>query len=137
MLAAGVAAHSFFRDFESLEPGRKVMDVNFFGYVNMTRAALSELRKSKGRIVAISSISAEVGIPMRTFYTASKAAVSSFFRSLRLEEPDIRILLATIDTFDGSNFRKNSLVKAKLEPRASISVEKVCDQVIASADTSA
>ena len=137
MLAAGVAAHSFFRDFESLEPGRKVMDVNFFGYVNMTRAALSELRKSKGRIVAISSISAEIGIPMRTFYTASKAAVSSFFRSLRLEEPDIRILLATIDTFDGSNFRKNSLVKAKLEERSSISVEKVCDQVIASADTSA
>ena len=127
MLAAGVAAHSFFRDFESLEPGRKVMDVNFFGYVNMTRAALSELRKSKGRIVAISSISAEMGLQMRTFYTASKAAVSSFFRSLRLEEPDIRILLAIIDTFDGSNFRKNSLVKNKLEERSNISVEKVCD----------
>ena len=99
MLAAGVAAHSFFRDFESLEHGRKLMDVNFFGYVNLTRAALPELRKSKGRIVVISSLSAEMGLKMRTFYTASKAAVNSFFRSLRLEEPDIRILLAVIDTF--------------------------------------
>ena len=99
------------------------MDVNFFGYVNLTRAALSELRRSKGRIVAISSISAEMGLQMRTFYTASKAAVNSFFRSLRLEEPDIRILLAVIDTFKGSNFRSNSLVKNKLEERSNISVE--------------
>ena len=49
---------------------------------------------------------------MRTFYTASKAAVNTFFRSLRLEEPDVRIFLAIIDTFKGSNFRNNSLVKA-------------------------
>lgn len=99
------------------------MDVNFFGYVNLTRAALPELRKSKGRIVVISSLSAEIGLQMRTFYTASKAAVNSFYRSLRLEEPDIRILLAVIDTFDGSNFRSNSLVKNKLEERSNMSVE--------------
>ena len=59
-MAAGVAAHAYFKDFESLEPGRKVMDVNFFGYVNMTRAALPELRKNKGQIVVIGSISGEM-----------------------------------------------------------------------------
>lgn len=40
VLAAGIAAHSKFIDLESLDIVRKVMNVNFMGYVNMTRYAL-------------------------------------------------------------------------------------------------
>ena len=86
------------------------MDVNFWGYVNMTRAALPELRKSKGLCVVVSSISGEIGIAMRTMYTASKAAVNSFYRTLLQEEPDIRFSIAIMDSFSGSGFRNNSLV---------------------------
>lgn len=40
---------------------------------------------SKGQILVISSVSGEVGCPMRTAYCASKFAVTGFFEALRIE----------------------------------------------------
>mmetsp|Transcript_22614 Transcript_22614/g.27971 ORF Transcript_22614/g.27971 Transcript_22614/m.27971 type:complete len:121 (+) Transcript_22614:382-744(+) len=114
------------------------MDTNFMGCINMTRPALPILRRSQGQIVALSSVSGEIGLGMRSMYCAAKAAVNNFYRTLRVEEPNIRISLMIIDTFSGSNFRKNSLVKAdELENRKTVSVETVCEAVLEAADRSA
>ena len=74
---------------------RKVMDVNFFGSVNCTKAALPFLLQNRGQIIVTSSIAGLAPLPGRSGYCASKHALHGFFRSLRLELGDqgLRVLL--------------------------------------------
>lgn len=86
------------------------MDVNLFGYVNMTRYTLPYLKQTKGQYVVISSISGIVALPLRTAYCASKFAVNGFFDALYLEESEnISISIFMSGTINGTNFRSNSL----------------------------
>lgn len=64
---------------------RTVMDVNFFGAVHCTQAALPDLVRSRGRIVAVSSVAGFAPLIGRTGYAASKHALHGFFDSLRAE----------------------------------------------------
>lgn len=64
---------------------RKVMDVNFFGAVNCTKAALESLLARNGRIVAVSSVAGIGPLATRAAYSASKHALHGFFDSLRAE----------------------------------------------------
>ncbi|MDQ0561999.1 NAD(P)-dependent dehydrogenase (short-subunit alcohol dehydrogenase family) [Rhizobium mesoamericanum] len=62
------------------------IDTNFYGVVNLTRAALPAMRKQKsGHIINISSSSARFGSPGSTAYGAAKWAVSGFTASLAKE----------------------------------------------------
>ena len=67
---------------------RTVMDVNFFGSVHCTQAALPDLVRSRGRIVAVSSVAGFAPLIGRTGYAASKHALHGFFDSLRAELAD-------------------------------------------------
>ncbi len=64
---------------------RRVMDVNFFGAVHCTAAALPSLLERRGRIVAVSSVAGFAPLLGRTGYAASKHAMHGFFDSLRAE----------------------------------------------------
>ena len=64
---------------------RRVMDVNFFGAANCTRAALPHLRSVRGAIVAVSSVAGYSPLVARTGYAASKHALHGFYDSLRAE----------------------------------------------------
>lgn len=73
---------------EFTEPAeaKKQMDVNFFGCVNMTKAALPYMRKrGNGRIVNISSVAAPAAIPFQAYYSASKAAINAWTAALANE----------------------------------------------------
>jgi 2-keto-3-deoxy-L-fuconate dehydrogenase len=60
------------------EEWRHVFDVNVFGIVRTSRAALPHLRRSdRAAIVNTSSIVAAVGVPQRALYSATKGAVSA------------------------------------------------------------
>lgn len=86
------------------------MDVNLFGYVNMTRHTLPYLKQTKGQYLVISSVSGIVALPLRTAYCASKFAVNGFFDALYLEESEnISISIFMPGTINGTNFRANSL----------------------------
>jgi short-subunit dehydrogenase len=61
------------------------MEVNFFGAVNCTRAALPHLLARRGLIVAVSSVAGYTPLIARTGYAASKHAMHGFFDSLRTE----------------------------------------------------
>ena len=63
----------------------QLMRVNYFGAAYCTYYALSHLKKSKGRIVGISSLAGLNGVPTRTAYSATKHAMFGFFDSLRIE----------------------------------------------------
>jgi short-subunit dehydrogenase len=64
---------------------RRVLEVNLFGAIHLTRPALPALRQSRGLIVAISSVAGYTPLIARTGYAASKHAVHGFFESLRTE----------------------------------------------------
>jgi short-subunit dehydrogenase len=65
---------------------RRIMEVNFFGVTETTRAFLPVLRRGrKPAIVNISSIAGKRGIPARSEYSASKFALQGFSEALRAE----------------------------------------------------
>lgn len=82
---AGMAASALFDDFPSLDLFRYTMGVNFFGTVYCTYFALPHLKRSGGRIVAISSLGGKAAIPYNTPYCSSKYALHGFFDALRIE----------------------------------------------------
>ncbi|WP_329564347.1 SDR family NAD(P)-dependent oxidoreductase [Kitasatospora sp. NBC_01266] len=61
---------------------RTVMEVNFFGVVEVTRAAMPLLRESKGRLISVTSVGGVVGQPFNEAYCAAKFAVEGFMESL-------------------------------------------------------
>ena len=48
VLSAGTIAYGLFENNTSIDVMKKVMDVNFFGYVNMTKHVLPHLIKTRG-----------------------------------------------------------------------------------------
>lgn len=65
---------------------RQLMEVNYFSYVNLTKAVLPYMKRQKaGHIVVISSIAGKFGFFLRSSYSAAKHALHGFFESLRLE----------------------------------------------------
>jgi NAD(P)-dependent dehydrogenase (short-subunit alcohol dehydrogenase family) len=81
---AGVSHRSLFADTGSAVI-RRVMEVNFFGAVNCTQAALPSLIERRGTVVAVSSVAGFAPLVGRTGYAASKHALHGFFDSLRSE----------------------------------------------------
>jgi NAD(P)-dependent dehydrogenase (short-subunit alcohol dehydrogenase family) len=74
--------------FEQLSSDRfkAVVDTNFYGVVNVTRAALPIMRKQKsGCILQISSLGGRLAVPGSTPYHAAKWAVGGFTESLAQE----------------------------------------------------
>ena len=71
----------------SLEVDRKIMEINYFGNIALTKAVLPYMRKQKnGHIVVISSIAGKFGFYLRSAYAASKHALQGFYESVLLEE---------------------------------------------------
>ena len=64
---------------------RKQFDVNVFGVLAVTQAALPLLRDTRGRIVVVGSIGGRLAAPFIGPYGASKAAVAALTDSLRQE----------------------------------------------------
>src|SRR5579872_3336119 len=70
----------------SSERFKAVVDTNFYGVVNVTRAALPIMRKQKsGCILQISSVGGRLARPGSTPYHAAKWAVGGFTESLAQE----------------------------------------------------
>ncbi|MDJ0836763.1 MAG: SDR family oxidoreductase [Acidobacteriota bacterium] len=93
---AGISMWTSFEDAEDLEGMKRIMEVNYYGSVYCTRYALPELKKTKGRLVGIASLTGVTGVPTRTFYAASKHAMMGFFDSLRIELMDTGVSVTMI-----------------------------------------
>jgi short-subunit dehydrogenase len=93
---AGMAATALFADFPDLRLFKHTMDVNFYGSVHCTYHAVPYLRRTSGRIVAISSVGGKAAIPYSTAYNASKFALHGFFDALRMELRQHRVSVTMI-----------------------------------------
>lgn len=69
----------------AVEVLRRVVEVNFFGAVHCTKAALPSLLARRGRVVALSSVAGFAPLATRSGYVASKHALEGFFATLRTE----------------------------------------------------
>ncbi|MER8187306.1 SDR family NAD(P)-dependent oxidoreductase [Kitasatospora sp. NPDC094015] len=61
---------------------RANLEVNFFGVVEVSRAAMPLLRAGGGRLITIGSVHGVVGQPFNEAYCAAKFAVEGFMESL-------------------------------------------------------
>lgn len=70
----------------ALEVDRRIMEVNYFGVIALTKALLpSMIAQRSGHFVVVSSVVGYVGTPKRSAYAASKHALHGFFESMRAE----------------------------------------------------
>jgi short-subunit dehydrogenase len=69
----------------SIETLKNVMDINFWGTVYTTKAALPFVQKANGVIVGVSSIAGYRGLPGRSGYSASKYALNGWLEALKTE----------------------------------------------------
>ena len=139
---AGMSAHARLQDTESLDWTETLMRINHWGSVWCTHAALPHLQRSRGRIVAVSSLAGLFGVPYRTAYCATKFAMTGFFEALRVEVAEAGVsvtiaypgVVATEIRRHGFNARGEAAGFSGLEERGAMSVEECARRIIGGAE---
>lgn len=76
----------------SIDTDRELMEINYFSYVQLTKAVLPYMKRQKnGHVVVISSIAGKFGFYLRSGYSAAKHALHGFYESFRLETEKLGI----------------------------------------------
>lgn len=71
----------------AIEVDRRIMEVNYFGNIALTKAVLPYMQKQQsGHIIITSSIAGKFGFYLRSAYAASKHALHGYYESFLLEE---------------------------------------------------
>ncbi len=87
-LNAGIDFPTSIKRFDAAQI-RRIFEVNVFGVCYWIEALLPRMvQRGHGTLVGVSSLAALRGFPGHSAYAASKAALSSFLESLRVETPD-------------------------------------------------
>ncbi len=69
-----------------IEIDRKIMEIDFFSYIILTKALLpAMIEKGEGIIASTSSLSGKFGFHQRSSYAAAKHAIQGYFETLRME----------------------------------------------------
>ena len=69
-----------------IEVDRKIMEIDYFGSVILTKAVLPQMiKQGGGHLVCTSSLVGVFGFPLRSAYSAAKHAMHGFFESVRIE----------------------------------------------------
>jgi NAD(P)-dependent dehydrogenase (short-subunit alcohol dehydrogenase family) len=91
---AGITQRGSFTDTQ-VEVFRRVMEVNFFGSLYCTKAAIDSLIERRGMIIVNESVAGLAPLLGRTGYSASKHALHGLFTSLRCElrDKDVHVLI--------------------------------------------
>ncbi len=94
---AGVAGISPTLELSTMDVLRASMEVNFFGVVAMSRAAMPHLRASRGRLLTISSVRGVIGQPFNEGYSAAKFAVEGFMEALAPVAAEVGVTVSLIE----------------------------------------
>ncbi|MCE5302758.1 MAG: SDR family NAD(P)-dependent oxidoreductase [Planctomycetaceae bacterium] len=131
---AGVGALGPFAD-ASVDRARRVMEINFFATVEMTRLALPALRRGvRPIIINVGSIVGRRGVPNRSEYSASKFAVCGFSEAIRAEfaSQGIDVLLVNPGPTETEFFEKEleRTIDAKWPKHTPVRSDAVARQVV-------
>lgn len=133
---AGMSMRALFKDLDTVVIER-LMQVNFLGAVYTAKAFLPQLQQTHGSLVGISSIAGYRGLPARTGYSASKAALQAFLESLRAEYYGTGLhILTACPGFTASDIRKRALLadgapqgESPLEEKEIMTAEAVANAI--------
>ncbi|XP_059315881.1 11-beta-hydroxysteroid dehydrogenase A-like [Lycium ferocissimum] len=107
---AGITSFCSINDVTDITKCTPIMDINFWGSVYPTYFAIPHLKKTRGKVFVNSSSVAILHPPSFSFYTASKAALLSFYETMKLElAPEISITIATLGFTDSEIVRGKHL----------------------------
>lgn len=108
---AGIGQRSKVLD-TNMDVYRRLMEVNYFGTIALTKALLPHLvQRRSGHIAVVTSVAGKYGVPMRSGYSASKFALHGFFEALRAEVHAHNILVTMVAPgFVKTNISVNALV---------------------------
>lgn len=121
---AGISQRSRVLD-TGLSVVRRIMEINYFGTVQLTQRLLPGMIESGGgEFIVITSLVGKFGSPLRSAYSASKHALHGFFDSLRAElgGRGIRVMMVcpgfirteiSINALTGSGDRQGSMDDAQ------------------------
>jgi NAD(P)-dependent dehydrogenase (short-subunit alcohol dehydrogenase family) len=79
---AGISNFDPTVEMSTMDALRTNLEVNFFGVIGLSRAAMPMLRAAGGRLVTIGSVHGVVGQPFNEAYCAAKFAVEGFMEAL-------------------------------------------------------
>lgn len=106
---------------------KKVMDVNFYGLLHVTKTFLPELiSRPEAHIANISSMGGFVPVPGQTIYGASKAAVKLLTEGLHSELQNTNVRVTTV--FPGA-------VGTNIAVNSGVMTKEMMEQMSASADS--
>jgi short-subunit dehydrogenase len=81
----GISQRSLVKD-TTLDVDRKLMEVNYFGAVALTKFLLPHfIERKQGHYVVVTSLTGKFGTPYRSGYAASKHALHGFYDAVRAE----------------------------------------------------
>ena len=112
-------------EYTDLDDAKRQFDVNFFGLAEVNRICIPYLKKTKGRIINISSVAALASIPFQAYYSACKAAVNSYTLALANELKLFGVSVCAImpgDTSTGFTKARNKNIKGDGEYGGRISI---------------
>ncbi|MFT3712794.1 MAG: SDR family oxidoreductase [Archangium sp.] len=106
----GISQRSWVKD-TAMDVHRRIMEVNYFGAIALTKATLPTMLEAKrGHVVVISSVMGKIGTPLRSAYAASKHALHGYYDCLRAEVADSNVNVTVIcPGFVSTNVSKNAL----------------------------
>jgi short-subunit dehydrogenase len=139
---AGMSAHARLDETADLGWTEDLMRINHWGSVWCTHAALPQLKRARGRIVAVSSLAGLVGVPARTAYCSTKFAMTGFFEALRTELAADGVsvtiaypgVVATEIRRRGYNARGERAGFSGLDERGAMSVEQCARLIVEGAE---
>ena len=96
MLNAGISQRTNIED-TSMDMVRKIMEVNYFAPVAITKGILPKMiERGGGNIAVTTSIAGRFGFPLRCGYSSSKFALYGFFETLQAEYYDAGIRVTIV-----------------------------------------
>jgi len=106
----------------------KLFNLNLIGSVQMMTAVLPKMREQKsGKIINISSIGSEMGLPFRGFYSASKSALDKVTEAMRYEVYPWDIHVCSLHLGD----IKTNIAENRVKTKVSEAYKNVFDKVYA------
>jgi short-subunit dehydrogenase len=93
---AGVSQRGLIRE-TVLEVDRRIMEINYFGNIALTKAVLPRMiEQGGGHVVVTGSVVSRYGFTMRSAYAASKHALHGFYETLLIEEKNHNIYVTLL-----------------------------------------
>jgi short-subunit dehydrogenase len=136
---AGVGMYGRLEQFDDAD-ARRLFDVNFWGVVYGSLAALPHLRASGGTLINVGSEVSEAAVALLGIYAASKHAVKGFTDTLRIELEDVekgpvRVTLIEPQAVDTPfpQHARNYMDREPRLPPPTIDAEKVAAAILGAA----